>query len=153
MHPEKLKRGEIIAAVSGLVLAVSVFLDWYATDYGNANSQIDGHPKVDVSAWDSQSVLRFLFLAAAVAPLILVWIIMREHQLSWPRGELTAIVAITAFVLLLIAGFVAKPGDPTGTISLQYGWFIGLAATIGMLVGAAQRTSETVKVRKPPGVI
>jgi hypothetical protein len=87
----------------------------------------------DVSAWDSEPVLRFLLLLAAVAPLILVWIIIREHELSWPRGELTAVVALTALILVLVVGFISRPGEPTDTISLEYGWFLALLASIGML--------------------
>jgi hypothetical protein len=153
MHFEQVRRGELVAACCGFVLAISVFLNWYSTDFHNTNSRINGQAMVKVSAWNSLSVLRWLFLLAAVAPLILLWIVVREHQLSWPRGELTAIVAIVAFVLCLVAGFVAKPGDPTDSISLQYGWYLAIVATLGMLAGAVQRTKETARVRKPPGVL
>ena len=37
-----------------------------------------------------------LLTAAAVAPWILVWIVVRGHKLSWPPGEVTMIVGAIA---------------------------------------------------------
>ena len=152
MHFDKLQRGEVIACAGGFLLAVAVFLPWYSTDSGNANSLINGH-QGDFSAWDAHSVSRFLFLLAAAAPFILAWIVVREHQLSWPRGELTAISGITSLVLVLVLGFIARPGDPRDTISFSYGWYLALIASIVIIFGALQRVKETEAVRKPPGVM
>ncbi len=152
MHFEKLQRGEIIACVGGFLLAIAVFLPWYSTDSGNSNSVIDGGHG-DFSAWDAHTVSRFLFLLAAAAPFILAWIVVREHQLSWPRGELTAIAGITSLVLVLVLGFIARPGEPRDTISFGIGWYLALVASIVIIVGAVRRTTETETVRKPPGVL
>ena len=153
VHWDKVSRGELIAAASGIVLAVSLFLNWFSTDYSNRNSKINGKPFQTVTAWESERVISVLLLLAAIAPLILLWIIVREHQLSWPRGELTAVVAITAFVLIVLLGIVVRPGDPRDTISLEIGWFLALVAAIGMAVGAAQRSKKSGGVRKPPGTL
>lgn len=152
MHFSKLGRGELIASLSGVVLGVSLFLHWYSTN-DNPNSKINGvHPAL-VSAWDVFSILRYPLLLAALAPLILAYIVIRDHKLSWPRGEVTALVSVTALVLVLVVGFLSRPGDPRATISLQPGWFVAFVATVGMLVGAAQRTSVSGgQPRKPPGV-
>jgi hypothetical protein len=152
VHFDKLQRGEIIACVGGFLLAVAVFLPWYSTDSGNAHSLINGHTG-DFSAWDAHSVSRFLFLLGAAAPFILAWIVVREHQLSWPRGELTAIAGITSLVLVLVLGFIARPGDPRDTISFGFGWYLALIASIVIIFGALQRVKETEAVRKPPGVL
>jgi hypothetical protein len=97
--------------------------------------------------------MRFLLLLAALAPVILAYIIVRDHALSWPRGELTAVVAITAITLVLVRGLILKPGEPSGQISLDYGWYVALAGGILILVGALMRTGETDRGRKPPGVL
>ncbi len=64
-----------------------------------------------MSGWTAFPILHWLLLAAAVAPLILAWVILRDHQLSWPRGEMTAVVGMIALVLVLYVGFVDRPGD------------------------------------------
>jgi hypothetical protein len=154
MHFGELRWGEVVAMAGGALLALAVFLPWYST--GNANSSIGGHSRVadqDFSAWEVLPVFRFLLLLAAIAPFILAWIIVRQHALSWPRGELTAVVGLSALTLILVKGFIFKPGEPTGQISLAYGYFLALFASILILVGAFVRSTEISKARKPPGVM
>ena len=50
------------------------------------------------------TILRFVLLVAAVAPVILAYIIVRGHALSWPRGELTAVIALVALSLTFFVG-------------------------------------------------
>jgi hypothetical protein len=150
MDLKRLSRGEIIAIVGGILLGIGVFLAWYATNPGNPNSAVNGL-KGDLSAWKVHTIMRWLLLAAAAAPLILAYIIVRAHELSWPRGQVTSVVAIAAFGLVLYHGVIDRPGDVE--ISLKYGWFVALAGSILMLVGANMRVSETELPRKPPGTI
>jgi hypothetical protein len=152
MDLSRLRTGELIAAVGGILLAVGIFLPWYRTSSDNANAVIDGR-RGDLSAWTVHPILRWLLLAAAVAPLILVWIIVRDHELSWSRGELTAVVGIAAFGLIFYAGVIDRPGEPSGEISLGIGWLLSLLGSILMIVGAARRSANTDKPRKPPGVL
>jgi hypothetical protein len=148
----KLTRNELVAMAGGALVAVGVFFNWYETNAGNRAANIDGL-KGAFSAWDVHPILRWLLLAAAVAPFILAYIIVRGHQLSWARGEMTAVIAIAAFGLIVYNGVIARPGDPSSQISLQPGWWVTLVGTLLMLGGAALRSSESERTRKPPGVI
>jgi hypothetical protein len=153
MNFGKLGKGEILASLCGVLLAVSLFMSWYATQDKDPFSEINGRAHVSLSAWETQDILRYLLLAVAVAPLILAYVVIRDHELSWPRGELTAVVAVFGIVLIIIAGFINKPGTPRDTISLQYGWIIAFLATLGMLFGAVKRTAQSGRPRKPPGTL
>jgi hypothetical protein len=152
MNFSRLGRGEFLAAGGGLLLALSLFLPWYATNPDNRNAIINGI-RGSVTAFDAFPILRWLLLAAAVAPLILAWVILRDHQLSWPRGELTAVVGMVAIVLVLYVGLVDRPGDPSGQISLKFGWFVALLGIAAIIVGGALRAGGTERPRKPPGVL
>ena len=147
---DRISRSEWIAVSGGLLLAVAVFLPWYGTS-DNPNAEVDG-ARGDFSAWDVHPILRWLLLAAAAAPLILAWIVLRDHELSWPRGEMTAVVAMSALGLVLYSGIVTRPGEPRSEIGLQFGWFLALIGTIMMMVGGAKRSNEVERKRKPPGV-
>jgi hypothetical protein len=147
----RLSRTEWIAVAGGLLLALAVFLPWYGTS-DNPNAVIEGE-RGDLSAWQVHPLLRWLMLLAALAPLILAWIVLREHELSWPRGELTAVVAMAALGLVLYAGVVSRPGEPRSQISLQLGWFLAVIGIVLMMVGGAKRAAEVERARKPPGVL
>jgi hypothetical protein len=97
-------------------------------------------------------IIRYLLLVTAVAPLVLAWIIIRGHALSWPRGEMTAIIAIAALTFTVFRGVIDRPGTPPGQISISYGWWIGLAGGLLILVGSVFRAKESAGARKPPGL-
>ena len=99
------------------------------------------------------SILRFILLIAAVAPVILAYIILRGHALSWPRGELTAVTALVALMLTLFVGPIDHPGTPSGEITLTTGWFVALGADLLILAGSIWRSQESGARRKPPGVL
>jgi hypothetical protein len=147
----RMHRSEWMAVAGGLLLAVAVFLPWYGTS-DNVNALIDGE-RGEFSAWQVHPILRWLLLAAAAAPLILAWIVLRDHELSWPRGEMTAVVAMIGLGLVLYAGIVSRPGEPRSQIGLQAGWFLALAGLALMLAGGAKRAAEVERRRKPPGVL
>jgi len=151
MHPENLSRSEIVAAFGGLLLAVAVFLTAYSPS-DNPNAIIGGAREA-VSAWEIHDVLRWLLLAAAAAPLILTYIILRDHELSWPRGELTAVIGITAIGLVFYNGVLDRPGEPSGQISLGVGWFAMMFGSLLIFGGGALRSAESERKRKPPGVL
>lgn len=140
--------------IGGVLLAVSVFLPWYALQ--NVNTTLNDYrgPDVSVSAWNALLVFRFLFLAAAVAPFILTYIVVRGHALTWPRGEVTAVVGITAFVFVVVRGFLIQPGDPTSQVEPEIGFYLALVATLVMTAGALMHRAEMdSEGRKPPGVL
>lgn len=149
MDASKLQRGEYIALIGGVLLAVGLFLHWYATV---GLGRIDGREGA-FSGWDIHPTMRWLLLLAALAPFVLAYIILRDHALSWPRGELTAVVAIAAFGLVFYNGLVARPGTSHSLVSLQVGWFVALAGTLLMLGGSALRSSNVERKRKPPGTL
>src|SRR5947209_1057155 len=153
MDFKQLNRGEIIAVVGGGLLAISIFLAWYSL--GNAHAALNScqGPHSTCTAWNGLSILRFLLLAAALAPAILAWIIVRGHALSWPRGELTAITALAALTFIIFRGLIDKPGSPSGQISIDYGWWVALAGGLLILAGSIWRSQESAARRKPPGVL
>jgi hypothetical protein len=85
MNFSDLRWGEVLAAVGGVFLVVSVFLKkTYEARPENPNAMIEGL-RGTVSIWDVHPILRVLLIAAALAPIILLYIIVRGHTLSWPR--------------------------------------------------------------------
>jgi uncharacterized membrane protein len=149
---QRLTAKELVAMLGGLLLGAAVFAHWYAAVSPLAT--IAGAKGVgEYSGWQAHHVLRWLLLLAALAPFILAYIVARDHELTWARGELTAIVAITALGMLLYIGVIDRPGDPPGEIELRFGWYVALLGAILMLAGSALRTGEIERRRKPPGTI
>ena len=154
--------GELAGMGAALVLLLSLWLPWFTTS-GNPNSVLacGDNPPGDcavgpndsASAWTVFSTLDWLLVLACLAPFILTWIIARGHDLTWKPGEVTMIVGIVAFVLILCNGIIlGRPGNSVD-IGLGIGYFVGMIAAAAMLVAGYLRQAVYGDVRKPPGVI
>jgi len=138
--------------VGGLLLGISTFVKCYEARPENPNANIDGVRGIQ-TFFEVHDISRYLMLAAATAPFILAYIIAREHKLSWPRGQVTMIVAITAAGILFYTGIVDRPGEPSGEIELEIGWYGMMLGALLMAGGSIMRQSETEMKRKPPGTL
>jgi hypothetical protein len=147
--------GELMGMGAALVLLASLWLPWFTTSSDNLHSQLPGGVKGgdSANAWQVFSTLDWLLVAACLAPFILTWIVARGHQLTWKPGEVTMIVGIVAFVLILCNGIIlGRPGDSVD-IGLGIGYFVALLASLGLLAAGYLRQALYTTARKPPGVI
>jgi hypothetical protein len=157
MGTEKLSRSELLGMVAALILVGSLFLQWFSLETENVARDEPGDWVCGVGdnsciGFDTFPILRWLLIAAASAPFILAWIVLRGHALSWPRGELTAIVGLIAFVLIAYNGLVDKPSANDIGVSLSFGYWIALLASLGIFFAGGFRAVESGGggQRKPP---
>lgn len=149
---ERLTVNELVAMAGALLLGAGLWAAWYeavsplATLAGTTGTGVH-------SGWETHLVLRWVLLVMSIAPFILAYIVVRDHQLTWARGELTAVLSILAVGLLLWVGVIDRPGEPPGQIELAWGWYVALLGAALMLAGSALRTGEAERRRKPPGTI
>jgi hypothetical protein len=144
----KLRRGELIAAVGGLVLLFSMFfLDWYA---GGANVST---PFGDVSVsgggfgpWDGQgftgTIADLVILAAALAAIGLAVVTATSRTVALPvaASALTAGLGIAAVVMVLLR-MVFQPG-PNEFIELRFGIWLALIASAVIAYGGWEAMRE-----------
>jgi hypothetical protein len=146
-----LHAAEYVGFVAAAVLFISLFLPWFSTNENNPQAAINGETG-ELNAFATYVSLDWLLVAACSAPFILAYIIVRRHELSWRPGEVTAIVGMTAFVLIFCNGVAfGKPGEPDSEISFEIGWFLGLGAAAAIVISGFLRQLKGVG-RKPPGV-
>jgi hypothetical protein len=155
----RLGRGDIIAALGGLLLLASMFIKWFGVSKGKPEN-LCGAGKTSCTGYDTFHFFTVLIIpgmdllltAAAIAPWILVWIVVRRHQLSWPPGEVTMTVGAIAATLILYNGVVDRVGDTRQFVSLGPGWYIALIGALMIVAGGAiSQISRGGVSRKPPG--
>jgi hypothetical protein len=170
----RIKRSELLGFVGVAILAFALFLlPWFSTSCAsqaaadasvgaggcNPNSKLELASGTlaygTYTGWEVYKIVRWLLLAACIAPFLLAYIIARGHELSWRPGEVTMIVGIIAFALILLDGIIV--GRPGGSakhvvdINLEFGYAVGLLGAFLISFGGFRRQAENVKA-KPPGI-
>jgi hypothetical protein len=158
LKPSRLTAAEGAGIVCALIFGVSLFLPWFTTSASNPASIItsanpDIPPGESGTAWQVYPWVKWAFLAAVIAPFILAWIVARGHKLSWKPGEVTMIVGITAFILVLCNGVILGKPQEKIDIGFSFGYPIALLSSFGMAVCGFIRQAYYVDAKKPPGVI
>ena len=164
MQVSKLSRSELLGMVAAAILVIALlFLPWYDLSHtpnrDNGQDFICGQGEYSCTGFETFPILRWLLLAAATAPFILAWIVVRGNKLSWPPGELTMVVGFTAFVLIAYNGLIDAPGAETAEIGItkEIGYYLALIASAGIAAAGIGRSMEEQQggagARKAPGTV
>lgn len=118
-----MRHGDWIAGVSGAVLLVVMFVDWYS---------FPGGAKGD--AWETFSAVDVVLALAALAGIALFLTAATQSSPAVPQaiGALAVPPAFVAAVLVVIR-ILSLPGDANGR---EIGVYLGVVATLGVVVGA-----------------
>lgn len=156
------RRRTIIGGVAGVLLLVSIlFLPWFSLtetpERVDTNAWLCGTDEYSCTGFETFPILRWLLIASTFAPLILAWVIVRQHKLSWAPGELTMVVGFIAMVLIAYNGLIDRPSPDQGLefgIGLDYGYWIALLCSITIAAVAFMRSLEgQTRERKAPGTV
>jgi hypothetical protein len=151
----------LLGGISGTLLLLSLFLPWYSlTDTPQRVEQdawLCGQGEFSCSAWETFPILRWLLILAALSPLILAWILVRGHRLSWAPGEMTMVAGFTAVVLIAYNGILDRPAPAEGTefgTGLEWAYWLALLCAVGISATGFLRSQAGQKqVRKAPGTV
>jgi hypothetical protein len=122
MDLRRLRAGEWIAGVSGLLLLVALFLPWYGDGAGSR------------TGWQSLGALDVVLALVALAALAIPVVTATQRVPAVPLAlqSLTTPVGMLAVLLVLIRVL----NMPDWAVEREWGLWVALAATLGVAVGA-----------------
>jgi hypothetical protein len=139
----RLRAGEVIAGLSGVVLILALLIPWYTQEVVTSFGPSPSLPSQN--AFDSMAVADLLLLVVAVAAIGLAVITAAEKTVAVPLtwASLLSLAALVAFVIVLFhlgsdpspqgAARVAESRVETSTAA---GAWLALAATAAIFAGA-----------------
>jgi hypothetical protein len=122
----RLSQGQVILAVSGIVLLVATFLPWY------------GAPGADFKLWDGPTFDIYLAITGVIAltpALLAVSDASEEFSFASAAAFILGVVGAILVIAFLTVDF------PDGA-DRKFGAFIGLAAVIGVAIGGFRALQE-----------
>ncbi len=161
MDLNKLTPGDRIIGVSGIVLFVFSFFDWLGATVSVTGSQAPPGG-ISASAADNAWGFTLTLLAVLLGLALLTYVVLKAAGVAMRSsfGSITFAqvilgVAAVAFLFVLIK-LIAGPNIPgsfagvTISKSRKFGIFIGLIATIGLVVGAFLNVQADRSSTAPP---
>jgi hypothetical protein len=150
MDFSKLRTGELVAAIGGLILLVAMFaFDWYEiSGFGGLIEQFGDTVGVDtgIKAWEGQgffgTIANLVILAAAVAALTLAILTATSRNVALPvaASAITAGLGIGAVAMVLLR-MVFQPG-PNEVVGLRFGIVLALIGAAIVAYGGWQSMQE-----------
>jgi hypothetical protein len=136
MDTGRLSQGQMIAAISGVVLVVAMFLPWIGAGGPAIPAGVPVPEGVDTSTeqnlWEGATLDIYLLITAAVAILPALLALSGsadEFSFASAAGFMLGVVGAALVIAFLTVDF------PDGA-ERKFGAFIGLAAAIGVALGA-----------------
>lgn len=141
MDADKLSTGEKVAAVSGILLFIFMFFDWFGVEVSGAGGFSGSVPGAGGSAWDALDFIPIVLLIAVVAAVGVA--VLRLIDSTWePPVSMNAVVAALGglSVLLILFRIIDPPsfgsfGGVSVDGTLDFGIFLGLIAAVGIAYG------------------
>ena len=147
----RVRLGDLVAAAAGLILFISLFLNWYSA---SVSGPLGGSVSGGVSGWEALSFIDILLFIVAI---VAVGVALAQMANAFPRN-----MAASPGLILLIAGVIAVvlvlfrllvlPGDlgdvndiPGVDVGRSFGIFLALIAAIGVAVGGWMTWNEEGK--------
>lgn len=141
MEPGRLRAGEWIAAASGVLLVVSLFLPWYKVEVPRHGGMRDDGT-VGLTAWEVFSVVDVLLLLLGIAAVALLVVTASQPTAAVGIASdalltiLAAVMAVVTTIRLINLPGALEEADRLGSgLERAPFAFIGLAAVFGVLAG------------------
>jgi hypothetical protein len=144
MDLRRLRHGEWIAAAGGVVLVVSLFLDWYREFVG-----VD--LAVDLTGFESFDVLDVVLVLIAALAIALAVLQGTRDSPAIPVGAGVLTVVFGALGVLLVAYRIVNQPGPNELIEVRAGAWVGLLATLAIAVGGWESIRDERVRGLPPG--
>jgi len=148
MELDKLSMGEKIAAVSGVLLFVFMFFDWFGVEVSGVPAFAGTVEGNGGSAWDALDVIPIFLVVAIVAAVGVAVIRLTDADVEPPVSLNTIVAVLGALAVLLILYRIVDPpgGDSFGGVSvditLEVGIFLGLLSAAGIAYGGYSAMRE-----------
>jgi len=141
MDVNRLSTGEKIAGVSGVLLFIFMFFDWFTASASNGLFSVS----VGGNAWDALEVIP-IFLMIAIVAAVGVAVIRLTDAVFEPAISMNAVVAVLGAisVLLILYRIISPPDSGISEISVDpaVGIFLGLIAAAGITFGGYRAMQE-----------
>jgi hypothetical protein len=131
----KLRTGELIAGISGVLLLIIMFLPWYGI--GGAIGEFASAAGVDTNAnaWQAFDFIDLLLFLTAIAAIGFAALGASGRSVALPVAASVVVTVLGIVVALLVLYRIVNQPGPNDVVDLKFGAFLGFLITLGIAGG------------------
>lgn len=135
MDFSKLRTGELIAAVSGVLLIIVMFFSWYGI--GGAAGSILGAANIDttVNAWKAFDFIDILLFITALVAIGAAVLAASGRSVALPVAASVVVTVLGIIVALLVLYRIINQPGPNDVIDVKFGAYLGFLTCLGIAIG------------------
>ena len=136
----RLRFGDVIAALSGVVLIIALFLPWF--EQTGETPELAGGQTRDYSGWSAMALIDKILLIAAVVAIGLAILRVVGTPARWSVSPEMVALVLSAIAVLLVLFRILRvpsglfPNTPELEVTRLAGIFLAMVAALGMTLGS-----------------
>jgi hypothetical protein len=135
MDFSKLRTGELIAGVCGVLLLIVMFFSWYGI--GGAAGSILSAADVDttVNAWKAFDFIDLVLFVTAIVAIGAALLAATGRSVALPVGASVVVTVLGIIVALLVLYRIINQPGPNEVVDVKFGAYLGFLVCIGIAAG------------------
>jgi hypothetical protein len=135
MDFSKLRTGELIAGVCGVLLLIVMFFSWYGI--GGAAGSILGAANIDttVNAWKAFDFIDLVLFVTALVAIGAAVLAASGRSVALPVAASVVVTVLGIIVTLLVLYRIINQPGPNDVVDVKFGAYLGFLVCLGIAVG------------------
>lgn len=135
MDFSKLRTGELIAGISGVLLLIIMFLPWYGVGGSIGEFASAAGVDTDASAWQAFDFVDLLLFVTALAAIGAAALGATGRSVALPVAASVVVTVLGVVVVLLVLYRIVNQPGPNELVDLKFGVFLGFLVCLGIAAG------------------
>jgi hypothetical protein len=135
MDFSKLRTGELIAGVCGVLLLIVMFFSWYGI--GGSAGSILSAANIDttVNAWKAFDFIDLVLFVTAIVAIGAAVLAASGRSVALPVAASVVVTVLGIIVALLILYRIVNQPGPNDLVDVKFGAYVGFLVCLGIAVG------------------
>jgi hypothetical protein len=135
MDFSRLRTGELIAGICGVLLLIVMFFSWYGI--GGAAGSILSAADVDttVNAWKSFDFIDLVLFVTAIVAIGAAVLAASGRSVALPVAASVVVTVLGIVVALLVLYRIINQPGPNDVVDVKFGAYLGFLVCLGIAVG------------------
>jgi hypothetical protein len=142
MDFSRLRTGELIAGICGVLLLIVMFFSWYGV--GGAAGSILSAANIDttVNAWKAFDFIDLVLFVTAIVAIGAAVLAASGRSVALPVAASVVVTVLGIVVVLLVLYRIVNQPGPNDVVDVKFGAYLGFLVCLGIAVGGFLSMAE-----------